>query len=233
MACIDEVKLFFAIDNRDLDLVEDLLKKWQLLTPDLYFEYPLLFTAVAKNNLEMVKLLYTHCFQYCSQYQMREAGPYSWDCLHFALEMHPSDFILAGSIEEELFTNSLIIQELLQKNWDVTLKNSDGDSALHLAIKACKFDAVFSIINIMIEQGLALNVVNSHGQSPLHLVVLQNTLNLDIAKLLAENMSSDDFKIADLEGKKIYHCLSENENISDEDKEAFVAFVENCFGEDK
>jgi hypothetical protein len=131
-----------------------------------------------------------------------------------------------------------IIRLLLENRADLTRKNRNEDNAFSIAIK---FGHIETCQMLFLDFNVNLNEKYKYGDTALHLACRQK--NLELAKWLVENMISE----TSLE-KNVFGRLAFKEwgipipieqtrynpvEVNDENKEAFIAFLETIYSEVK
>ena len=101
-----------------------------------------------------------------------------------------------------------VLDVLLRNNVDVTVKNNDGNTPLHLALSSPTFDQ--NIIDKLLELGSDVNAFNLKRTTPLYSAFIASHNNLDITKKLISKGALYD--IGNHDGARLIHLVLQHDD---------------------
>ncbi len=200
----NQTPLHYAMDQENPDIVKFLVKEGANINAQDFLGRTPLHYVIKGNDLEKAKLLIAHG----AVINVKDNDGQT--PLHYALEANPKmakilvDYCAIKSVPNKKGRDSASIRIILtlrhatvfydiqknnfqrferfiQKNpYLVFIRNKEGQTPLHIAIKLNRLD----MVKLLIEKGAAINVKDRKSQTPLHIAIKLN--RLDMVKLLIE-----------------------------------------------
>jgi ankyrin repeat protein len=113
--------------------------------------------------------------------------------------------------------NPVVVKILIEKGINVNIKDKDGNTPLHIALKnkdTLNYVAMKEIVGLLIQKGADINAIDKDGNTPLHVVIQTNRINPNIRKEIVDLLIKKDanINIQNVKGKTpLYIASNTNE----------------------
>ncbi|KYQ92009.1 ankyrin repeat-containing protein [Tieghemostelium lacteum] len=137
------------------------------------FDEPPLIRVIKSNDIDMIQLLLEYYNSNKSD-EINQCDNKGYTPLHVA-------------VSSENILDTIVLQLLKTPNLKVSVRNMDGNTALHYFCQRFRSPECQKVAQVMIEKGADVNAQNNNGETPLHKAIFNHSVRLLMVYVLLKN----------------------------------------------